>query len=67
MSRCGITRQDGVVRIGILCDKCAVQAMVKLQEAQRRFWAKAYDGPEPCEACRIHEYNENLIKGDTNG
>ncbi len=65
MTRCGIARRDGVVRIGILCDQCAVQAMEKLQEEHRGFWANSYDGPELCEACTIHEYNEELTKKET--
>ena len=67
MNKCGISRVDGVVRIGILCDQCAIQAMKKLNVEGRRFWAKDYGGPEACEACLIHEYNESLERRLTDG
>jgi len=61
VNKCGIVRKDGVVRIGILCDSCAVDAMDILQREERGFWVRVYEGPESCEACLVQEYNESLI------
>lgn len=67
MNRCGISRKDGVIRIGILCDQCAIQAMQKLDQEGRRFWVREYHGSEACEACLIHEYNDKLERRLTDG
>lgn len=51
MNKCGVARKDGVVRIGILCDACAVNALAILEREKRGFWVREYRGPEPCQAC----------------
>ena len=60
MNRCGITRQDGVVRIGILCDQCSLKAAEILKGQKRGFWIGPYVGPESCEACYMDEYNNAI-------
>lgn len=62
MNRCGITRKDGVVRIGILCDRCATKALQILTEAERGFWAKEYTGDKSCEACYLDEQHFKKTK-----
>lgn len=51
MQRCAIERTDGVVRIGVLCARCADTAVARSVERGTRFWSRDYSGSEICEAC----------------
>lgn len=50
MFRCGVPK-DNVVRLGVLCLKCAVRAAEILEERGEHLFQRPYNGERPCEGC----------------